>query len=98
MTLTTHTERMLSRLRELLPVTEDEIVQRGIAAEVTARIVELRRAAAQLSARYTSVEALEARVRAEGVSPDDHTLYTDLLEWRAVRHEMTELTGFLQAV
>lgn len=98
MTLTAHTERMLNRIRELLPVTEDEIVQRGIAAEVTARIVELRQAAARLAARYPSLEALEARIKAEGVSPDDHTLYTDLLEWRAARHELTELTGFLQAV
>ena len=87
---------MLDRLRELLPVTEDDIVQRGIAAEVTARITELRQASARLSTLYGPMQALETRIEAEGVSPNDHTLYTDLLEWRAVRHELAELTSFLE--
>ena len=96
MTLTTHTQQLLARIRELLSVTEDEIVQRGITETATARIVELRQRAAQLAARYGSLEGLETRVKTEGVTPDDHTLYTDLLEWRAVRHELAQLTGFLE--
>ncbi len=34
----------------------------------------------------------------KSVSPDDHTPYTDLLEWRAIRHELEQLTRFLEAV
>lgn len=97
MTLTTHTQQLLNRIQELLSLTEDEIVQRGITEAATARIVELRQRAAQLAARYTSLETLEARVKSEETTHDDHTLYTDLLEWRAVRHELGQLTGFLEA-
>jgi phosphopantetheinyl transferase (holo-ACP synthase) len=97
MTLTTHTQQLLNRIQELLSITEDEIVQRGITEAATARIVELRQRGAQLADRYASLEALEARVKSEGVTPDDHTPYTDLLEWRAVRHELAQLTGFLEA-
>ncbi len=96
MTLTIHTQQLLSRIRELLSVTEDEIVQRGITEAATARIVDLRQRAAQLTARYQSLSALENRVATEGVSPDDHSLYTDLLEWHAVRHELSGLTNFLE--
>jgi hypothetical protein len=88
----------MDRIQELLPVTDDEIVQRGITETATARIVELRQRMAQLSGQHVSLEKLEERVRVEGVSPDDHTLYTDLLEWRAVRHELSLLTGFLETV
>ena len=98
MILTSHTQQLVSRLRELLPVTEDEIMQRGITEAAMARIVELRQRAAQLSANYSSLETLEARLQHERVSPDDHTLYTDCLEWRAVRQELAELTGFLESV
>jgi hypothetical protein len=37
------------------------------------------------------MEDLERKIENEGISPDDHTVYTDLLEWRAIGHEMTEL-------
>ena len=98
MTLTVYTQNLLSRIRELLPLSEDEIVQRGITEAATARIIELRQRAVQLSERYQSLERLEARLKTEGVSPDDHTMYTDLIEWRAVRYELAELTGFLESV
>lgn len=98
MALTVYTQNLLSRIRELLPLSDDEIVQMGITEAATARIVELRQRAAQLSERYQSLEKLEARLSSEGVSPDDHTLYTDLIEWRAVRSELAELTGFLESV
>ena len=98
MTLNTQTQRLLDKIQELLPVTEDEVVQRGITETATARIVELRQRAAQLAEQHGSLEGLEKRVEAEGVSPDDHTRYTDLLEWRAVRHELSQLAGFLESV
>lgn len=96
MTLSAHTQQLLQHVQQLLSVTEDEIVQSGITAAATARIVALRQRAAQLAGQYESLEALEALVSRQSVSPDDHTLYIDLLEWRAVRHELTELTGFLE--
>ena len=98
MGITTNTQKLLDRIQELLPVTDDEIVQRGITETATARIVELRQRMAQLTDQHVSLEKLEERIRVEGVSPDDHTLYTDLLEWRAVRHELSLLTGFLETV
>ncbi len=97
MTLSAHTRQLLQHVQQLLSVTEDEIVQSGITAAATARIVALRQRATQLAEQYGSLEELEAQINRQPVSPDDHTLYTDLLEWRAVRHELTELTGFLEA-
>jgi hypothetical protein len=44
------------------------------------------------------LEHLERRIDSEGVPAQDHTLYTDLLEWRAVRHELSQLAGFLESV
>ena len=96
--LTTHTQNLLHRLQNLLPLTEDEIVQRGITEATMARIMELRQQAAQLASMYTSLENLEQKVKTEGVSPDDHTLYTDLIEWRAVRQELADLAAFLESV
>ena len=98
MVLTDYTQNLMHRLQKLLPVSEEEIVQRGITETATARIVELRQRASQLALKYSSFEALEARVENEGVPSDDHTLYTDLLEWRAVQHELSQLTGFLESI
>jgi hypothetical protein len=64
-----------------------------VAAGVSERIIALKKAGARLQRDYGSLEALERRVQAEGVSPDDHTLYTDLLEWRAITREMRELAN-----
>lgn len=98
MTLTPHTKNLLGRLRDLMAVSDDEVVQRGIAQATTDRIIELRQRAAQLAVRYGAIEKLDAQIKKQGVSPDDHTHYTDLLEWRAVRHELEQLTSFLEAV
>ena len=98
MTLNTQTQRLLDKIQELLPVTEDEVVQRGITETATARIVELRQRASQLAQQYGSIELLEERISAERVPADDHALYTDLLEWRAVRDELSKLAGFLESV
>ncbi len=64
---------------------------------ITERIIELRRAALDLQQRYGSLGKLEERTEREGVSPDDHALYTDLLEWRAIKHELTQLTELEEA-
>ena len=98
MTITQDTQLLLDRVRELLPVNDDEIVQRGIAQATLDRIVVLRRRATQLASQYSSLDALETSVNAGSVMPHDHTPYTDLLEWRAVHHELTQLTGFLERV
>lgn len=98
MTLTSHTQDLLTHLQQLMAVNDDEIVQRGIAQATTDRIIELRQRAGQLSERYSDIESLEAQVKNQGVSADDHTLYTDLLEWRAARHELEQLTRFLETV
>jgi hypothetical protein len=97
MTLTTHTQGLLTRLQGMLALSDDEIVQRGIAQATTDRIIGLRQRVAQLRASYGSLKELEEEV-ARGVAADDHSPYTDLLEWRAALHELEQLTRFLEAV
>jgi len=91
-------QELIQRANAVLPVSGEDLLLRGITAEAVERIFALKRAAAHLQAKYGSLEALEQRIREEGVSPDDHTLYTDLLEWRAIRHELEELLRFLESV
>jgi hypothetical protein len=91
-------QELIQRATAVLAVSGEELLLRGITAEAVERIFALKRAAARLQAKYGSIEALEQRIREEGVSPDDHTLYTDLLEWRAIRHELEELLRFLESV
>jgi hypothetical protein len=52
---------------------------------------ELERRVEQMKAQYGSLATLEEQMRSQGVSPDDHRLYTDLLEWYAIDHELAEL-------
>ncbi|MBM3178737.1 MAG: hypothetical protein FJZ86_00110 [Chloroflexi bacterium] len=96
MVLTSHTQNLLADLQKILSLNEDEIVQRGIAQATTDRIIELRQRAGQLTENYGSIEKLESQ--GKNVSADDHTLYTDLLEWRSVRYELEQLTRFLETV
>ena len=96
MVLTSRTQNLLSDLQKIMALNEDEIVQRGIAQATTDRIIELRQRVGQLSEQYGDIEKLE--VQSKNVSADDHTRYTDLLEWRAVRHELEQLTHFLETV
>jgi hypothetical protein len=97
MALTSRTQNLLDHLKQLMTVNEDEIVQRGIAQAATDRIIDLRKRAGQLSEIYESIANLETQVN-NGVSADDHTLYTDLLEWRTIRHELENLAHFLEIV
>lgn len=96
MVLTSRTQNLLTDLQKIMALNEDEIVQRGIAQATTDRIIELRQRMGQLAEQYGSIEKLE--VQSKDVPPDNHTLYTDLLEWRAVRHELEQLTHFLETV
>ena len=96
MVLTSRTQNLLTDLQKIMALNEDEIVQRGIAQATTDRIIELRQRMGQLIEKYGSIERLETQ--SKDVSADDHTLYTDLLEWRAVRHELEQLTHFLETV
>ena len=74
-------------------------IQAAIAYGDTAtRMLELRQRASQLAQQYGSIELLEERISAEPVPADDHALYTDLLEWRAGRDELSKLAGFLESV
>ena len=58
----------------------------------------LKKAEARLQELYSSLEDLERKIQAEGVPPDDHTLYTDLLEWRAINHELSQLLHIFEAL
>jgi hypothetical protein len=82
----------------VLPASSDELLLRGITAEITDRIVALKKASLRLRAKYGSTESLERKIASEGVSPDDHRLYTDLLEWKAIRHELAELVDLLEVL
>ena len=98
MVLTSRTQNLLDDLQKIMAVNEDEIFQRGIAQATTERIIELRQRIGQLSQQYDKIENLETQIQNKGVPADDHTLYTDLLEWRAGLHELEQLTRFLETV
>jgi len=89
---------LLERVTAILPASDDELIYKGIAAGVSDRPAALKRAEARLRRKHGSLQALEHRIQAEGVSPDDHTLYTDLLEWRAIQHEVAGLLHILETL
>jgi len=96
MVLSSQTQNLLDDLQKIMAVNEDDIMQRGIAQATTDRIIKLRQRISELSQQYNNLKELESRVKSEGISADDHTPYTDLLEWRAVRQELEQLTRFLE--
>lgn len=98
MAMSSQVQQLLERVIAVLPLSEEDIVYKGIAAGVTERIIVLKKAVVRLQGRYKSLEDLEQKIQAEGVSPDDHTLYTDLLEWRAINHELTHLQHIFEAL
>ena len=91
-------QRLLERATAILPMSDEELVYKGIAASLAERMMALRRAATRLEGRYGSLAELEQAIEREGVSPDDHTRYTDLLEWRAIDHELAELQHMLETL
>ena len=98
MVMTAQVEDLLERTSDILPITNQDIIFRGITAELMERIVQLKRSRATLEGKYDALEVLEQRIKQQGVSPDDHTLYTDLLEWRAINHEISELMAILESM
>lgn len=97
MVLSSRTQTLLDDFQKIMAVNEDEIMQRGIAQATTDRIIELRQRIGELSAQHKTITDLEIRVKT-GVSMNDHAMYEELLEWRAIRHELEQLTRFLESV
>ena len=88
----------LNKALKILPATEEDIILRGIISKITERIAELKKAEKKMVAKYGSIEKLENKIKEEGVPLDDHTLYNNLLEWRAIRYELEELTFLLESI
>ena len=89
---------MLNKALKVLPATEEDIVLTGIISKIAERIAVLKKVERTLIEKYESVEKLEKQIKEEGVSPDDHTAYNDLLEWRATKYELGELTFFIESI
>jgi hypothetical protein len=87
MALPARAQSLLERASSVLPISDEDLIYKGIAVSVSERLMTLKRAETRLQGQYGSLEELEQRLKTEGVSPDDHTLYADLLEWRALNHE-----------
>ncbi|MCK4599420.1 hypothetical protein KAU37_06360 [Candidatus Bipolaricaulota bacterium] len=98
MVLTARTQELLEKVLAVLPTAEDEVITKGITSSVADRILELKRSAHRLKETYGSVEKLEKRIEEESVSADDHTLYNDLLEWRATLDELDKLLQILESL
>lgn len=98
MDATSSTTGMLSRALKLLPATEEDILLTGIVSKIIARMTELKKAEKRLIELYESLETLDRVIKETGVTPDDHTPYNDLLEWRAIRYELEELTRLLESI
>jgi hypothetical protein len=96
MGLPARAQQLLERASSVLPISDEDLVYKGIAAGVLERILALKKAGARLQDKYGSIDELEHKRQVEGVSPDDHTLYTDLLEWQAINHELTELLRIIE--
>ena len=94
----TGVRELLKNTLSILPLSEDDIYFKGLTSEVTDRIVELKKSALKLKNRYGTLEKLKEEIKSKGVTPDDHTLYTDLLEWRAINHELSKLVEILGSI
>ncbi|MFC2031560.1 hypothetical protein ACFLWA_12645 [Chloroflexota bacterium] len=88
----------LERATKVLPASNDELLLRGITAEAADRIVALKKSDLRLQSLHGSLESLERVIETQGISPDDHRLYTDLLEWRAIRCELSDLVDLLETL
>jgi hypothetical protein len=96
--MSSNAQQLLDRATQVLPISGDDLIYKGVAAGVAERMMALRKAAARLQEQYSSLEALEQTIQAEGVPPDDHTPYTDLLEWRAIHHELSQLRHIFETL
>lgn len=98
MTTPPDVQQLLDRATQVLPNSGEDLIYKGIAAGVAERMIALRKAAARLRKQYGSLEALEQAIQTEGVPPNDHTRYTDLLEWRGIHHELGQLQHIFETV
>ncbi len=98
MAVPSRAHQLLEKATAILLISDEDLIYRGIAAGVSERMIALKKAGARLQEKHGSLEELERKIQIEGVSPDDHTLYTDLLEWRAVNHELAELLHIFEAL
>lgn len=98
MDLSSRVYQLLERATAVLPLSDEDLISKGIATSVAERMLALKKAEARLQERYGSREELERKVQTTGVSPDDHALYTDLLEWRAINHEQAELLHIFETL
>lgn len=89
---------VLSKAMEILPSSEEDVVLTGIITKINERMVELKLAERRLTEKYGSIEKLEDIIKEKGVPPEDHRAYNDLLEWRAIRYELRELTRLLESI
>ncbi len=96
--LSVRTHQLLDQAVAVLPSSEEEIITKGIAAETSERIVALRQSTRHWQSAYGSIQQLESRLQHAGVTPDDHTLYTELLEWRAATQELSQLVNLLESL
>jgi hypothetical protein len=95
---TTYATQLLNKATQVLPLSSDEFLLKGITAEATDRLTALKKADMRLRVRYSSLDKLQRKIEVQGVSPDDHSSYTDLLEWRAIRHELSALVELLETL
>jgi hypothetical protein len=91
-------QRLIDDVMAILPVSQEDLLYKGIVAALSERIIELKRAQARLAGQYDTLQDLERRIESEGVSVDDHTLYSDLLEWRALGSELAVLARVLEGL
>jgi len=98
MTASSRAHQLLEKAAAVLPVSDEDLIYKGIAAGVSERMLILKKAVWRLQEQYGSLEELERRIQIDGVSPDDHTFYTDLLEWRAAMHELAELLHIFETL
>ncbi|HOQ97528.1 MAG TPA: hypothetical protein PLJ35_01750 [Anaerolineae bacterium] len=91
-------QELLAQVTAILPFSREDPLYKGVASALTERLLELKRADGQFAGKYGSIARLEERIKAEGVPPDDHALYDDLLQWRAIGHETSELMRLLRAL
>jgi hypothetical protein len=96
MALPVRAQQLVEKATSVLPINDEDLIYKGIAASISERILDLKKTGGKLQEKYGSFEELERKVQTDGVSPDDHTLYTDLLEWRALNHELAELVRIIE--
>lgn len=98
MAASSRAHQLLEKATAILPASDEDLIYKGIAAGVSERMIALKKAIVRMREKYGSLEELERKIQTEGVLSDDHTLYTDLLEWRAINHELAELLHIFEAL